>query len=74
VASGKNDHVQVLIDKGCITSFVQLLSSSSNEVIEQAIWGLGNIAGDNPNIRDLVISAGAVNPIANLLNKGISNT
>jgi hypothetical protein len=36
-------------------------------VIEQAVWGLGNIAGDNTGFRDLVIDAGAVNPIAHIL-------
>jgi hypothetical protein len=39
------------------------------EVIEQAIWGIGNIAGDGPRIRDIVIAAGAVNPIADLLDQ-----
>jgi hypothetical protein len=29
-------------------------------VIEQAIWGLGNIAGDSAKIRDLVIKEGAI--------------
>jgi len=46
---------------------VQLLNSSDAEVVEQAIWGLGNIAGDNTGFRNLVIDAGAVNPIANIL-------
>ena len=38
-------------------------------MIEQAIWGLGNLAGDGPKIRDLVIGANAVEPIANLLDR-----
>lgn len=38
-------------------------------MIEQAIWGIGNIAGDGPRIRDIVISAGAVEPISNLLDQ-----
>lgn len=46
---------------------VGLLNSNHVEVIEQAIWGLGNIAGDSSKVRDIVIAAGAVNPIANIL-------
>lgn len=33
------------------------------------IWGLGNIAGDGPSIRDMVINAGAVHPIADHLDQ-----
>jgi len=36
--------------------FVQLLSMSNQEVREQAVWALGNIAGDSPRCRDLVLS------------------
>ena len=36
-------------------------------MIEQAIWGLGNIAGENHKVRDLVITAKAVEPIARIL-------
>lgn len=46
------------------------MGNSNIEVVEQAVWGLGNIAGDNPRVRDLVIAAGAVEPISNLLDKG----
>ena len=69
MASGKPDHVQVLIDKGTIPILVELLKSPHIEVVEQAIWGLGNIAGDNPKVRDMVINQGAVIPIADILDK-----
>jgi len=52
-----------------VDAFVSLLHSQFIEVIEQAIWGLGNLAGDNPHIRDVVINAGAVQPIADLLDR-----
>lgn len=67
IASGQSEQVQVLIDKGTVDVLVQLLNSPHIEVVEQAIWGLGNIAGDSHKIRDLVIKAGAVTPIANHL-------
>ena len=43
-------------------------------MIEQAIWGLGNIAGENHKIRDLVISAGAVAPISKILDQAPPGT
>lgn len=52
-----------------IDSFVKLLASPHVELIEQVIWGLGNMAGDGPRIRNLVINAGAVNPISDYLDK-----
>jgi importin subunit alpha-1 len=71
VASGSYQHVQVLLGKGTIDAFVQLLASPHVEVIEQSIWGLGNLAGDGPKIRDLVIGAGAVEPISVLLDQSV---
>jgi hypothetical protein len=56
LASGKADHVQVLIEKGTISVLVELLKSNHVEVVEQAIWGLGNIAGDSHKVRDMVIN------------------
>jgi importin subunit alpha-2 len=46
---------------------IQLLTSDHIEVIEQAIWGIGNIAGDSHKVRDLVLGQGAVDPIAQIL-------
>ena len=61
--------MQVLIEKGTIKVLVALLQSNHIEVVEQAIWGLGNIAGDSHKIRDLVINEGAIGPIADILDR-----
>ena len=57
-----------------INVLVELLGSPRIEVIEQAIWGLGNIAGDSHKVRDLVINAGAIIPIANILDRAMAGT
>ena len=67
LASGNSEHVSVLLEKGTVSVLVELLNSTHIEVIEQAIWGLGNPAGDSAKVRDMVIAAGAVDPIANIL-------
>lgn len=48
-----------------------MLSSPHIEVVEQAIWGLGNIAGDSHKVRDMVINAGAIRPISDILDRAI---
>ncbi|KAG8520682.1 Importin subunit alpha-8, partial [Galemys pyrenaicus] len=45
---------------GGIQPLIGLLSSLHMTVCEQAIWALGNIAGDGPQLRDIIISSNAV--------------
>lgn len=42
---------------------MDLLSSPSDEVVEQAIWTLGNIIGENVDFRDLIISHGIIDSL-----------
>jgi len=41
----------------------QLLLSSSADVREQCAWCLGNVAGDGPELRNMVLEAGALQPL-----------
>ncbi len=55
-----------MIDHGAVRIFVQLLRSPNPDVAEQAVWALGNIAGDSPACRDLVLKESALIPLLNL--------
>lgn len=57
------------MEVGAVPIFVRLLMSSNDDVREQAVWALGNIAGDSPPCRDLVLQAGAMQPLLNQLNQ-----
>lgn len=46
---------------------MKLLSSPEADVREQAVWALGNIAGDSPAMRDNVLQCEALPPLLNLL-------
>ena len=57
------DETKAIVDAGAVPHFAQLLSSPSAEVREQVAWCLGNIAGDSPALRDIVLSSGAMQPL-----------
>ncbi|KAL3625990.1 hypothetical protein CASFOL_029539 [Castilleja foliolosa] len=63
IASGASGNTEVVIAHGAIPRFVRLLGSPSDAVREEAVWALGNIAGDSPKSRDLVLALGALMPL-----------
>ena len=68
VASGTTKHTQKVIECGAVDIFVVLLRSANEDVREQAVWALGNIAGDSAVCRDLVLQKNALRPLLELCN------
>jgi importin subunit alpha-6/7 len=63
-----------LIEKNVLNHFNKLLQSVHIEVVEQVIWGIGNIAGDSPTTRNRVIESGALDSISVVLNQAPPGT
>ena len=54
--------------------FVQKLSSPFNLVVEQAVWVLGNVAGDSYECRDFLLAKGALEPLVRIASSGATQS
>jgi hypothetical protein len=64
IASGDSQQVQQIVEKGVIPLFIQLLSKPDLALVEHAVWGLGNLAGDCVEFRDIVVTNFTMNSFA----------
>jgi len=68
IACGTTENVRSLVDAGAVPVLVRMLTSENSRTRDQAIWALGNIAGDSPVFRNLVLWAGMMEPLLNITN------
>mmetsp|Transcript_26294 Transcript_26294/g.47117 ORF Transcript_26294/g.47117 Transcript_26294/m.47117 type:complete len:520 (-) Transcript_26294:3032-4591(-) len=61
ISAGNSHQTNSIIEKGAVHMLVKLLSSANETVREQAVWALGNIAGDNSSCRDLILHCNGLN-------------
>jgi len=59
LCSGESPIVQAVCQSGAIAHFEELLNTTKHfEIMEQAVWGLGNIAGECQQYRNQIIKDG----------------
>lgn len=69
VASGTSEHTMAVVNAGAVPKLINLLSSPSSIVAEQAVWALGNISGDGATSRDIVLNNNVIYGLINLINE-----
>ncbi|XP_004494564.1 importin subunit alpha-4-like [Cicer arietinum] len=67
ISSGTSEHTRIVVEHEAVPLLVRLLYCGTDDTKEEAIWALGNIAGDSPSTRDHVVGYGALFPILGLL-------
>lgn len=67
IVSGSKKATEEAIRSGCIQAFLGVLDPAHPDILEVAIWGMGNIAGDCSMFRDLLINSRAHEMLATLI-------
>ena len=69
LVSGTSEQTSTMINKNIIELFMSILDDQYPQIVEQAIWGLGNIIGDSLPFREKVVRAKVLPKLIELLSK-----
>lgn len=69
VSSYSSEVCKVLVDKGAMRAFVDLLKNNIEKLQEQGVWGIGNLAADKIRYRDKLREIGALKLLIDIVEK-----
>ena len=69
LASGNTQQTEALVTKDVIGVFEDILDDEYPQIVEQAVWGLGNIIGDSVDMRQMVVHSKVLRKLILLLNR-----
>jgi len=70
IVSGDQEQTQAMVNLDVVPIVTRIIKeSTNNDVLEQGIWTLGNVAGDSAPKRDACLQAGALLAILPILEK-----
>lgn len=68
LASGESETVDFLVNSGVLKEIIRLIRVGSEQAAENAIWCIGNIAGDSEKHSSHIISSDFLQVLCNFLN------
>ena len=63
------NNTEAVVRAGFVKPIISWITLGAEEIQKQAVWALGNIAGDGPQMRDFVINNGVIQPLLALVNQ-----
>ena len=70
---GSTEDVTCILQTNAVPLWIQHFSSHDPDVVEQAAWGIGNIAGMGYQYRDYCLECGALDPLLNVITGPIAD-
>lgn len=69
ICTGTHEQTKCVIDAGVSANLVKFLTYDDDDLVDQAVWCLGNIAGDCEEFRDILLNLNVLSLVVNNLKK-----
>jgi importin subunit alpha-1 len=69
---GGEECADAVIASGAVPGLIAMINSPYSELGAQAIWALGNLAGESARCQSVVLQAGALLPLVEFLERDLS--
>ncbi|CAG0901588.1 unnamed protein product [Darwinula stevensoni] len=66
ILAGSSIQAKAVVDARALPQFIRLLESSDELVVEQAVWALGCVFADGPELYEMGVESGAVECLLNI--------